>query len=249
MLNLARGTIISVALVLFCWWALQGSQTFKTCIQQNPKQTAENHPEKNYSTFVARADLFRDCLGDFVHDKKDETLVALTVILAFSTIFLWVATRDLVSGAEETARKQLRAYISVVSGDIQLANGGNAIRAQVGIKNSGQTPAYETFAWATVSVLDADNTEFRMNKSDRPPSGSLMGPGAQTVVARLAATSLDELAAIHAGTKRVFVWGRVEYIDAFGTKRWFVFHHRNSRVFEAAGRWGVEPYGKGEQGN
>jgi len=105
MWHLARGLAISLVLVAVCWWALQGSQTFTACVQQDPKQTTENHSEKDYSAFVARADLFRDCLGDFVHDKKDETLVAFTVILAFSTIFLWVATRDLVSGAEETSRK------------------------------------------------------------------------------------------------------------------------------------------------
>ena len=219
MLSLARGTIISIALILVCWWALQGSQTFKTCIQQDPKQTSENKPEDHLSSFVARADLYRDCLGDFVHDRKDETLVAFTIILAFSTIFLWVATRDLVSSAEKTARRQLRAYISVVNGDIELVNGGNGIRAQVKIKNFGQTPAYGASAWAVVRVLEADATGFSMKKGEKPAVHSVMGPSAETVVARLAAVSTDDLAAIYDGTKRIFVWGRVEYIDAFDRHR------------------------------
>jgi hypothetical protein len=196
-----------------------------------------------------RADLYRDCLGDFVHDRKDETLVAFTIILAFSTIFLWVATRDLVSSAEKTARSQLRAYISVVNGDIQLVNGANGIQAQIKIKNFGQTPAHRTVAWASVRVLEAEITGFSMKKGDKPATRAVMGPGAETIVARLVAVSPDDLAAIHSGTKRIFVWGRVEYIDAFNKRRWFLFHHRNSRAFEAPGRWGIEPYGDGEQGN
>jgi hypothetical protein len=252
MLNLARGAIISIALVLVCWWALQGSQTFKTCIQQDPKQTSENQPENYFSTFVTRADLYRDCLGDFVHDRKDEILVAFTVILAFSTIFLWVATRDLVSSAEKNTRSQLRAYISVVNGDIGIVNGEGGtigVRAQIKIKNFGQTPAHKSVAWAVVRVLDAENTDFSMKKGDRPPSWTVMGPGAETIVARLVAIGQNDLAAIHDGTKRIFVWGRVEYIDAFDRKRWFVFHHRNSTAPETPARWGIEPYGEGEQGN
>jgi hypothetical protein len=160
-----------------------------------------------------------------------------------------VATRDLVSSAEKTARRQLRAYISVVNGDIELVNGGNGIRAQVRIKNFGQTPAYETSAWAVVRVLEAETTGFSMDKGEKPAVRSVMGPSAETVLARLDRTSHDDLASIADGTKRIFVWGRVEYIDAFDRRRWFVFHHRNTRTFEAPGRWGIEPYGEGEQGN
>jgi hypothetical protein len=252
MLNLARGVVISIALVLVSWWALQGSQTFKTCVQQDPAQTADNKPENNVPAFVARADHYRDCLGDFLHDRKDETLVAFTVILAFSTIFLWVATRDLVSSAEKTARRQLRAYISVLNGDVRLVNGEGGIigvRAQIKIKNFGQTPAYRSVAWAAVRVLDAETTDFSMKKGDIPVSWSVMGPGAETIVARLAAVDPNDLAVIYDGTKRIFVWGRVEYIDAFDRKRWFVFHHRSSRAPEAPGHWGIEPYRDGEQGN
>lgn len=205
MLSFARGTIISIALILVCWWALQGSETFKTCVQQDPKLTSENKPEDHLSAFVAGADLYRDCLGDFVHDRKDETLVAFTIILAFSTIFLWVATRDLVSSAEKTARSQLRAYISVVNGDIQFVNGTNGIQAQIKIKNFGQTPAHRTVAWASVRVLEAEITGFSMKKGDKPATRAVMGRGAETIVARLVAVSPDDLVAIQAGTKRIFV--------------------------------------------
>jgi hypothetical protein len=76
-----------------------------------------------------------------------------------------------------------------------------------------------------------------------------MGPSAETVVARFVAVSMDDLAAIQDGTKRIFIWGRVEYLDAFDKRRWFVFHHINTRTFEVPGRWGIEPYGEGERGN
>jgi len=119
----------------------------------------------------------------------------------------------------------------------------------VTIKNLGQTPAYETSAWATVRVLDAEALDFSTKKSDKPAVGAIMGPGAETVVSRLVAISPDDFPAIQAGTKRIFVWGRAEYVDAFGKQRWFVFHQGSTRAQEAPGRWGIEPYGPGEQGN
>src|SRR5215207_3972459 len=48
---------------------------------------------------------------------------------------LWVATRSLVRGAEDTAARQLRAYVVVEPGAI--------FEIQPIIVNAGQTPAYE----------------------------------------------------------------------------------------------------------
>jgi hypothetical protein len=48
--------------------------------------------------------------------KITDTLVALfTAALSIATFFLWRATRNLVKGADDTAQRQLRAYVGIES--------------------------------------------------------------------------------------------------------------------------------------
>src|ERR1700733_4819113 len=55
--------------------------------------------------------------------KITDTLVALfTALLFFATLALWWATRGLVVGADETARRQLRAYISIMPARLRRIN-------------------------------------------------------------------------------------------------------------------------------
>lgn len=70
-------------------------------------------------------------------------LFAATIALFLATCALWWSTRRLVKGAEDTAKRQLRAYIHVPSTELTIHPeeiGGWT--ANVTIKNFGQTPAY-----------------------------------------------------------------------------------------------------------
>src|SRR5437588_725666 len=74
------------------------------------------------------------------------SLAFLTFILAFGSIFLWLSTRRLVVGAEKTAQRQLRAYISVGSHGIKPFRNYNQSRStetivHIGVRNVGQVPA------------------------------------------------------------------------------------------------------------
>jgi hypothetical protein len=216
MLNLARGVVISIVLVLVSWWALQGSQTFKGCVQQDPAQTADNKPENNVSAFVARANLYRDCLGDFLHDRKDETLVAFTVILAFSTIFLWVATRDIVSGAERTAKSQLRAYVGIASGHlaIEIVDGKIKPTVTIRVRNFGQTPAYEVHSKGSITLA---------SKFSDALSGRLISISGKNAIfpqssQRIRLTQ-DLNAPTGEGPLDTFVFGYITYKDVFGHLR------------------------------
>ena len=220
MLHLARGIVISAALVFVCWWVLQGSSSFQTCIQQDQKQSANNHPENYISTFAAGANTYRDCLGEFVHDRKDEILVAFTVILAFSTIFLWVATRDLVESAERTAKRQLRAYVGVDEVSIKVVERDKKPFIYVRIKNYGQTPAYSLRYWADIIIAPTfpDQSAFK----DRTWCGeSVLDPGSVFGIYSQKTDALlpDEADAIGRDTKRIYFMARIVYRDAFGKKR------------------------------
>jgi hypothetical protein len=94
-------------------------------------------------------------------------LACLTFILAFGTIFLWIATRKLVRGAEKNSERQLRAYISIVSGDVGSAEINGAISTPpsmiaigkrpasvIQFLNSGQTPAYDMEFSGYIEVVD-----------------------------------------------------------------------------------------------
>jgi hypothetical protein len=51
-----------------------------------------------------------------------EKIIAIfTVILGMATGFLWLATKNLVIGAEDTAERQLRAYVSISPSGVVLA--------------------------------------------------------------------------------------------------------------------------------
>jgi hypothetical protein len=60
----------------------------------------------------------------FGHRLKitDTLLVAVTFMLFGATIALWWSTRKLVRGAEETAKRQLRAYVHIADAIILQAN-------------------------------------------------------------------------------------------------------------------------------
>jgi hypothetical protein len=74
--------------------------------------------------------------------------------LAFATILLWFATRDLVLGAERTARQQLRAYVFVSAAKLNIS--GRSLESFVVdliITNTGQTPAFDVVVSAYSKTL------------------------------------------------------------------------------------------------
>src|SRR5689334_13527367 len=87
------------------------------------------------------------------------TLVILTLTLCFVVIYT-VITGYMASIANSTANRQLRAYVSVVSGSmmvVQLKDGGLGITVHVELKNSGQTPGYKFLTWMKPPlILDSE---------------------------------------------------------------------------------------------
>jgi hypothetical protein len=199
---------------------LQGSPSFQTCIQQDQKQSAENSPENYGAAFNVMAEAYRNCLGDFVHDRKDEILVVFTVILAFSTIFLWVATRDLVSGADKNAGKQLRPYVFLSSAKISDVLGTPKIGIK--IKNFGQTPAYSASFWTEGHLREYPlKSKLERRRSDKSPSIDIGPTGAlETSIDWNGPITEADKIALMAKTKAIYIFGKLEYRDTFGNS-WF----------------------------
>jgi hypothetical protein len=86
--------------------------------------------------------------------KVTDTLIAaFTALLFLATVALWLATRNLVRGAERTSEQQLRAYVYTETTPLRLDQANLGVETL--IKNSGQTPAYEVRSW-TETLLVAE---------------------------------------------------------------------------------------------
>ena len=94
--------------------------------------------------------------------ELSDKIAVIASAVAFLQFLALIAT---IFVMRRTAQRQLRAYIAVEHGDVQLVNGGEGIRAMIRIKNFGQTPARNVVSWASVRVFDAENPVFSMKKN------------------------------------------------------------------------------------
>ncbi|MEK7322703.1 MAG: hypothetical protein AABZ84_06465 [Pseudomonadota bacterium] len=149
--------------------------------------------------------------------KITDTLLAIfTFGLFIATWFLYCATRDLVRGADDTAKRQLRAYLSVTPDFINSdCNIGSTI------ENHGLTPAYKiTTESGYADILPHPlPLEFNFKEIiDRTSHTHILAPR-QTLRATVIPRrifSKDEIAAAIEGTKfRLYVFGAITYTDAF----------------------------------
>ncbi len=146
----------------------------------------------------------------------DSIIAAFTVLLFLATLALWWSTRALVKGADETAKRQLRAYVGIENGHLACEVFKDQIRAKpvLRIKNVGQTPAYEVtssigFATAKNFSDKIEATQIHIEgKTYIFPSGNhrIIGIGATLEVPN------------EVGTE-IYVFGRIDYRDIFAAKR------------------------------
>ena len=162
--------------VLFFWFVVWLGGGF-SARNEPPKQPDQSYqtidaPKKYLAPLSTALTLGFNRLGTFIHDFREEivaigtlSIAAFTIILAFATAFLYEATRDLVKGAEETAERQLRAYLGVKSGSRIISHdGGNTFIVEIQIINSGQTPARRVThsIAAELQVLHGPRLDFQM---------------------------------------------------------------------------------------
>ena len=156
-------------------------------------------------------------LGSFIHDFKEEIvaigtlfIAAFTVILAFATFFLYFATRDLVTGAKDTAERQLRAYLTITPVMLSSINPDENSGFIFEQKNQGQTPAYSATTRGVILFLDhplPDN--FPFPQLPMPGSRTILTPKRKfvgQVVAKQKFTQTELIEALQEGGKRLFIF-------------------------------------------
>jgi hypothetical protein len=152
----------------------------------------------------------------------ERTIAIFTVVLAIATGFLWWATRRLVHGAEETAQRQLRAYLNMEFGAVLLNSPTeDSATAWLRIKNLGATPAYNARAWLRFSIGPTNTKPFdQAGKSENETS---LGPTGEFNLMSTLSFSSNQLQVVRNKTFSVFMWGRLDYIDAFKKPRYLTF--------------------------
>jgi hypothetical protein len=139
-------------------------------------------------------------------------------LLVLFTFTLWWSTRGLVNGAEETARRELRAYVFVAQTKIIDPDGPDPL-GEIMINNFGKTPAYDvSFAVIFRGFNPNDGRIFEPPKFDKDSSRFVLGPGQPGVKNMPLKTLLnaDMMVTLRSRSPHVlYAWGILQYRDAF----------------------------------
>jgi hypothetical protein len=191
------------------------SEPFQECINKSYQESADKEPPER--TILRRAELLTSCTGDFFKEDGEAITAFFTLILGVATIGLWLSTKGLVRSAEVTAKRQLRAYVGICENDIRVFSVGKKIEVRLGIKNFGQTPAYDLRYWSDTTIARRD--EISSFAPDKKLSGKQTlnpsdGFGIHSHTSDfLSQADFDE---ITADTKRFYLVGEATYRDVFG---------------------------------
>jgi len=177
-------------------------------------------------------------VAGFLHVYEHELVAGFTIVLAFSTIGLWLATKHLweVTGetlthAEQTAERQLRAYLfldpKTFELDVRLSEhqtGKDRLcLCKIGyvINNTGQTPAYRVKTESDIRVLGwPPPADLVIEPSPGDTVSQLRGVGAgHPMGGSVGKFVMLDLEAIDALTQRIYFVGVVTYFDVFGKVR------------------------------
>jgi hypothetical protein len=182
-------------------------------------QVAPNTPVGNswWGSFVRWVEINEK----FLVASSTVVIGVFTIVLAVATGFLYCATRRLVEGAEDTAKRQLRAYVAAKPKFVSSFNERNFCWADFEIINVGTTPANGLCHTCRIDVFPfplPDDFVFpelpqKCAKTTSFPNQPMIGK----VFAYRQFTN-GEITSIRNGSMRIYIYGEMEYIDIFGDK-------------------------------
>lgn len=169
-----------------------------------------------------------------------EIVTALaTGAIAWFTWELRRSTDKLWKAGEETAARQLRAYVSVSSKELTGVFTGATPTIALTVKNAGQTPATHVTAWCRIHMVEWPSSSEPAIETTNLEEGSMtiIGPG-QCV--NIGANLHGPLAAVDVvslrpgGDYRLLIKGQIKYRDTFGDSHLTTFKLRSWGVSDSA---------------
>lgn len=182
-------------------------------------QTDQQSKYNNGSLFGGAVFLgLRDNLYYFwcwISKNSDAIIAIFTIVIGIFTSLLFIDSR-------EKGRKELRAYIAVVTGSAtyQESGKGTVFAGIPRIVNTGKTPAHNVRHKTKAAILPIQiQDNFSFNIIGKNMGGSIIGPNhfndLQILVDDFVLDS--EVNDIKIGkSKALYVWGIVNYDDIFG---------------------------------
>lgn len=154
---------------------------------------------------------------------------------------------------KDTAERQLRAYVSIKEGWVFFDQDSTLLRTAIMIENCGQSPAYNFKIWSDCVVAPSEGFAFEIPEEDPRPS-SIVGPNGVCAINLERPITALEITAIASGIKSIYVFGKIDYEDCFGTSRYHIFRYCMSGAIKHftvrdVGRdgWGLHPHPKGHK--
>jgi hypothetical protein len=154
-----------------------------------------------------------------------------------------IATKASVGLAEDTAERQLRAYVLVLQLELDMSEtpplpdeGKAALK--LAIKNWGLTPAYDVRVYAETRFFPRTSEQAGFVDARMPgvPKGTI--PPGGIVYSTIPGDSGEEVRRmLRRQTYDLFLFGRIEYVDTFGVRRYSNFRRvrmRHGHDFVAA---------------
>lgn len=171
------------------------------------------------------------CIGflGFVNDYHDALIALGTLIVAAFTGTLWRATTAIKRGADDqlihmraSSERQLRAYIYMSEVKIHPIIKDRPVKADITIKNFGKTPGYQVKSTLAIQLLDnvATPPQIQAVSHDATSSVAVFPPGFdyKSVALGKDAVMPYNIDNMVAKKQAAFIFGRIDYIDAFGNE-------------------------------
>ena len=199
------------------------SQSFQSCISQTTAQQGAQGSNKNGQIIAGVIKAQVTCSVSLVDRHAGFFAALATLAIACFTLTLWLATHKLWLASENTAKRQLRAYVFVVNAE-RISHHVPALGTRFEVKNTGQTPAYDVFIsiGAKFDGLLLTSPPPKLKKEDY---SFAIGPGKSITHTMIADPVLapDEMEAINHDAGKLFIIGRIDYRDTFGQVQYTEF--------------------------
>jgi hypothetical protein len=209
--------------VLIVWGLTDFASTLRTC-QQEQQEKDQQGPEKGCGfadSLTARA--IKET-AEWIDTRHDFVTAAATIIIAFFTFTLWRATDRLWQAGErqlghldETAKRQLRAFVfgKGFQPALDLQNG--VIKSYIvfaPFENVGLTPANDVRAWIAFKTVPINEEREITFATDAAIIPIPLGPRA-TAQTGIVFIPLPIMTAAWHNQIKIFIWCRIEYRDIF----------------------------------
>jgi hypothetical protein len=153
---------------------------------------------------------------------KDATIAAKAAKESADTSKIQAeVARDTLKTMQDTAERQLRAYVGVSDASIHKVETG-APEAIVHIKNFGQTPAYDVRAWIHMWIAEHPLSEVLPDAPEDLPKGTaVIHPGTHVAffMPKEPPVKAEFIPLLGTAAGTIYVYGIIKYRDVFKRER------------------------------